>query len=50
MTELVFHHDPQQLPAASDNLLPVQMYGCSGRNRGDISVIGNAVIDKIKRR
>ncbi|MCI5208462.1 MAG: DNA-binding protein [Candidatus Electrothrix sp. ATG2] len=49
MTELVFHHDHQQLPAASDNLLPVQMYGCSGRNRGDISVIGNAVIDKIKR-
>lgn len=49
MTELVFHHDSQQLPATSDNLLPVQMYGCSGRNRGDISVIGNAVIDKIKR-
>ena len=49
MTQLIFHHDHKQLPTASDGLLAVQMYGLSGRGRGDISLIGNPVIDKIKR-
>ena len=49
MTQLIFHHDHQQLPADSEGLLPVQMYGLSGQGRGDISVIGNPVVDKIKR-
>ncbi|CAK8725219.1 7-cyano-7-deazaguanine synthase [Candidatus Electrothrix laxa] len=49
MTELVFHHDHQQLPAASEGLISVQMYGVNGKSRGDVSVIGSSVIDKIKR-
>lgn len=49
MTRLVFHHNHQMLPPASENLLPVQLYGLSGQGRGDISVIGNPVVDKVKR-
>lgn len=49
MTQLVFHHNHQLLPKANDDLLPVQLYGLSGQGRGDISIIGNPVIDKVKR-
>lgn len=49
VTRLVFHHNHQLLPPATDDLLPVQLYGLSGQGRGDISVIGNPVIDKVKR-
>jgi len=49
MTHLVFHHNHQLLPPARDDLLPVQLYGLSGRNHAGISVIGNPIIDKIKR-
>ena len=49
MTQLVFHHDHRLLPPAGDNLLPVQLYGLSGKGRGDISIIGNPVIDPIRR-
>jgi 7-cyano-7-deazaguanine synthase in queuosine biosynthesis len=49
MTHLVFHHDHRLLPPASENLLPVQLYGLSGQGRGDISIIGNPAIDRIKR-
>lgn len=49
MTTLVFHHNHKLLPAATNDLLPVQLYGLSGQGRGDISVIGNPVIGKIKR-
>lgn len=49
MTQLIFHHNHQHLPPAGDGLLPVQLYGRSGRGRGDISIIGNPVIDKVKR-
>jgi len=49
VTRLVFHHNHQLLPPAGDNLLPVQLYGLSGQGRGDISVIGNSIIDKVKR-
>jgi len=49
VTQLVFHHNHQLLPPASDVLLPVQLYGLSGQGRGDISVIGNPVIEKVKR-
>jgi hypothetical protein len=49
VTKLVFHHNHHLLPAASDDLLPVQLYGLSGQSRGDISVIGNPVIEKVKR-
>lgn len=49
MTRLVFHHDHNNLPAASSSVFPVQLYGVSGQSRGDISVIGNPIVDKIKR-
>lgn len=49
MTQLVFHNNPHSLPSASSDLIPVQMYGLSGQKRGDISIIGNPVVDKIKR-
>ncbi|CZU33924.1 Uncharacterised protein [Enterobacter hormaechei] len=49
MTYLVFHHDHRLLPPAGENLLPVQLYGLSGQGRGDISIIGNPAIDRIKR-
>lgn len=49
MTHLVFHHNHRLLPSASGDLFPVQLYGLNGQTRGDISVIGNPVIDKIKR-
>lgn len=49
MTQLVFHHDHRHLAPADDNLLPVQLYGLSGQGRGDISIIGNCVIDRIRR-
>lgn len=49
MTHLVFHHDHRLLPPAGENLLPVQLYGLSGQGRGDISIIGNPAIERIKR-
>lgn len=49
MTELVFHHDCQQLPQANESLIPVQLYGIDGKSRGDISVIGNPITEKIQR-
>lgn len=49
MTQLFFHHNHQNLPPASDSLIPVQLYGLSGQSRGDISVIGNQVVEKVKR-
>lgn len=49
MTKLVFHHDHHLLPLARKDLLPVQLYGLSGKGRGDISFIGSPVIDKVRR-
>lgn len=49
MTQLVFHHNTRHLPFASDTLLPVQLYGISGKSRGDISTIGNPILDKVQR-
>ncbi len=49
MKYLVFNHDPKLLPPSRDDLLPVQLYGLSGGDRGDISLIGNPVIEKVKR-
>jgi 7-cyano-7-deazaguanine synthase in queuosine biosynthesis len=50
VTQLVFHHEHRHLPPASgDDLLPVQLYGLSGQGRGDVSVIGNPAIDRIRR-
>lgn len=49
MTRIVVHHDPNQLPAASEVVMPVQIYGVDSRNRGDVSVVGSSVVEKIKR-
>lgn len=49
MTRIVVHHDHNQLPAASKTVVPVQMYSLYGRSRGDISFIGNPVVEKIRR-
>lgn len=49
VTQLVFHHKHHHLPPASEKVLPVQLYGLSGQRRGDISVIGNPAIDRIRR-
>lgn len=49
VTKLVFHHKHQFLPPSNEGLIPVQLYGLSGQSRGDISIIGNPVIDKVKR-
>jgi len=49
MTVVVINHDHRQLPPGSDDLMPVQIYGLSGLGRGDISTIGNPVVDKIRR-
>ena len=49
MTRLVFHHDHKLLPKADGDLLPVQLYGLSGQWKKGVSVIGNPVVDKIKR-
>lgn len=49
VTQLIFHHNHKYLPPASDNLLPVQLYGLGDKDRDDISVIGNPVIDKVRR-
>lgn len=49
MTKLVFHHDWRQLPSSSSDLIAVQLYGIDGSSRGNISVIGNPITEKIKR-
>lgn len=49
MTRLIFHHDANQLSSPTNDVLPVQLYGIDGRKQKDIAVIGNPLIDKIKR-
>ncbi|WP_420230174.1 hypothetical protein ACOBWA_02935 [Psychrobacter sp. ER1] len=36
-------------PQANESLIPVQLYGIDGKSRGDISVIGNPITEKIQR-
>lgn len=49
MTTVVVHHDHFSLPQATADVLPVQIYGLSGRGRGDVATIGNPVVEKLKR-
>lgn len=49
MIRLVFNHDWRALPVAANDVIPVQLYGIDGLKRGDISVIGNPIPDKIQR-
>lgn len=49
MTSLIFHHDAAMLPPASEAVMPVQLYGLDGKQRRGVSVIGNPVVEKIRR-
>lgn len=49
MITLVFNEDHTQLPLASENVLPVQLYGLPSGERTDVSAIGSPAIDKIRR-
>ncbi len=49
MTSVVINHDHTKLPPASSGVIPVQIYDRKGLSRGDISVIGNPIIEPIKR-
>lgn len=43
------HHNPKFLPKLSEKVIPVQIYGLNGRQQENIAVIGNPLIDPIKR-
>jgi hypothetical protein len=49
MIKIVLHHDYKMLPSATENLIPVQLYGIEGKQRGDVWSVGNPVLDEIKR-
>lgn len=49
MTKIVVHHDCSKLPPASEDLIPVHMYGLGHHNRRDVSFIGHPALEKIKR-
>jgi len=49
MINVFVHHDKSKLPVASDNIIPVHIYGLGDHERSDISIIGHPAIDKIKR-
>lgn len=49
MTYLVFNHDHNVLPPASDFIIPVQMYSLKGKNRSDLSFVGSPILKKMKR-
>lgn len=49
MITMIVHHNPQNLPLATDDVLPVQIYNLVRSSRTDLSTIGSPVIDKIKR-
>ncbi len=49
MNRIVVHQDVNYLPAASDGVTPVQVFGVKGRQRGDVATIGHPLIDSISR-
>lgn len=49
MTIVTIHHNSNFLPPFTPQVIPVQIYGNDGRKQGKIAVIGNPVIDPIKR-
>ncbi|WP_045861702.1 Qat anti-phage system QueC-like protein QatC [Teredinibacter purpureus] len=49
MITLVFNEDHTQLPAASENTIPVQLYGLPSAERADVSAIGSPALERIKR-
>ena len=49
MTRVVVSHDYRKLPSLAKNVIPVQIYGMDGRKENNIAIIGNPVIDKLKR-
>lgn len=49
MKTLFIHHDYMLLPLATEDLIPVQVYGMGHHSRPDISLIGHPIVQKIKR-
>lgn len=49
MITMIVHHQLQNLPSATDDVLSVQIYNLEKSSRADLSTIGIPVIDKIKR-
>lgn len=49
MTHVVLHPQPEQLPSATSDCIPVQLYGQDGRTHRPISAIGNPLFDPIQR-
>jgi hypothetical protein len=49
LTTVVIHHDPNQLPAASNEVVPVQIYGLSGLKQRGISAIGSPLMEPLRR-
>ena len=49
MITVAVHHNPSVLPELSETVIPVQMYGVDGRKQAPIGVIGNPLIDSVKR-
>ncbi|QLB42044.1 MULTISPECIES: Qat anti-phage system QueC-like protein QatC [Mannheimia] len=48
MTQLVFHHDIEQLKNLPNGVIPVHLYGV-GNKKLQIANIGNKVLDEVKR-
>ena len=48
MTQLVFHHDIEQLKNLPNGVIPVHLYGV-GNTKLQIANIGNKVLDEVKR-
>ncbi|PJG85799.1 Qat anti-phage system QueC-like protein QatC [Conservatibacter flavescens] len=48
MTQLVFHHDIEQLKHLSNGVLPIRLYGMGDKNL-QIAHIGNMVLDRVRR-
>lgn len=49
MTLVVVDNEVHRLPIATEDVIPVLIYGLNESNRVDISQIGHPVIDKVKR-
>lgn len=48
MTQLVFHHDIEQLKNLPNGVIPVRLYGMGDKNL-QIAHIGNMVLDRVRR-
>lgn len=49
MKTVVVHHDKSILPLLTKDIIPVQIYGLEGWQKGEVASIGNSAIDPIQR-